>query len=125
MAISQLRSKRSATGSRYKNTRAKKLSEGGRLPMLTRIGPRKVKSVEGRGFTLKLKALTLETANVYDSKAKKYQKSEIVNVEYSPANRNYVRRNILTKGTIIETKAGKAVITNRPSQEGTVNAVLQ
>ena len=35
-----------------------------------------------------------------------------------------VRRNILTKGAIIETDAGKAKITNRPGQEGTVNAVL-
>jgi len=42
----------------------------------------------------------------------------------NPANRHFVRRNILTKGTIIETVKGKAKITGRPGQEGMVNAVL-
>ncbi len=40
------------------------------------------------------------------------------------ANRHYVRRDIITKGTIIQTKLGKARVTSRPAQDGTVNAVL-
>ena len=30
----------------------------------------------------------------------------------------------MTKGTIIETEKGKAKITSRPGQEGSINAVL-
>ena len=35
-----------------------------------------------------------------------------------------VRRNIITKGSIVETKLGKAKVTCRPGQEGSVNGVL-
>ena len=42
----------------------------------------------------------------------------------NPANRHFVRRNIMTKGTVIETEKGKARITSRPGQDGTINAVL-
>jgi small subunit ribosomal protein S8e len=35
-----------------------------------------------------------------------------------------VRRNIVTKGAIIETDAGQARVVSRPGQDGQVNAVL-
>ena len=40
------------------------------------------------------------------------------------ANPNYVRQNIITKGSVIETEKGKAKVTSRPGQHGVVNAVL-
>jgi small subunit ribosomal protein S8e len=40
------------------------------------------------------------------------------------ANIHYVRRNIINKGAIIETNLGKARVTSRPGQTGTINAVL-
>ncbi len=49
--------------------------------------------------------------------------AEIESVLENPANRHFVRRNILTKGTIIETSKGKARITNSPGQDGIINAV--
>ena len=42
----------------------------------------------------------------------------------NPANPNYVRRNLLTKGAIIKTELGNARILSRPGQDGTINAVL-
>ncbi|MCD6558125.1 MAG: 30S ribosomal protein S8e, partial [Candidatus Aenigmarchaeota archaeon] len=36
----------------------------------------------------------------------------------------FVRRNIITKGAIIMTEDGRAVVTNRPGQEGVINAKL-
>jgi len=45
-------------------------------------------------------------------------------VEANPANINYVRRNLLTKGAIITTDLGRARIVSRPGQDGVVNAVL-
>jgi small subunit ribosomal protein S8e len=68
--------------------------------------------------------LSVDIANVYNPKTKKYSKEKIVTTSANPANRHFARRNIITKGSIIETEKGKARITSRPGQEGTVNAVL-
>jgi small subunit ribosomal protein S8e len=35
-----------------------------------------------------------------------------------------VRRNIITRGAVVETKLGRARITSRPGQHGVANAVL-
>ena len=59
-----------------------------------------------------------------DPKTKKYSRVKIDQVIDNPANRNFVRRNILTKGTIIKTSKGNAKIVSRPGQEGMLNAVL-
>ncbi|MFT4309776.1 MAG: 30S ribosomal protein S8e [Candidatus Woesearchaeota archaeon] len=124
MVISQLRSRRKPTGSRYKNVRSKKLSEKGRSPVFTKLEPKKTRLIKGKGSTMKLKALCMDTANVYDPKEKKYKKTKLLTVIENPANTNYVRRSILTKGTIVQTELGNARITNRPSQEGSINAIL-
>jgi len=42
----------------------------------------------------------------------------------SPDNRNFARQNIITKGAIIETDAGKAVVLNSPGTDGAINARL-
>jgi len=42
----------------------------------------------------------------------------------TPSNREYAKRNIITKGAIIQTSEGKARVTSRPGQDGVVNAVL-
>ncbi len=124
MAITQHRSKRKPTGGRYKAFRGKRLYEKGNLPINTRIDSKKTKLVKGRGFTSKLKALRLNEANVYNPKEKKYVKTELKNVLENPANRNYARRNIITKGAVIESSIGKIKVTNRPGQEGFINAIL-
>ena len=124
MAKSQERSKRKISGGRYKDYRKKKLRSLGNLPTLTIVGERKTKTKRIKAGRLKTILLTSNKANVFNSKTKKYAIAEIIKVSDSPANRNYIRRNIMTKGTIIETNAGKAKITSRPGQEGTINAVL-
>ena len=48
----------------------------------------------------------------------------IENVVSNAANLNYVRRNVITKGAIIDTSEGRARVTSRPGQTGQVNAVL-
>ena len=64
----------------------------------------------------------LDTASIIEKG--KSKKVEIKNVIETPQNRFLSRQNRLAKGVIIETSAGKARITNRPSREGCVNAVL-
>ncbi len=122
--ITQSRPKRNAAGARYHAARSKKLYEMGNEPTLTRIGSRKRATDRIVGGRTKTRLLKEDTANVFDKKAKKYAKAKIKTVLENPANRHYVRRNIITKGTIIETELGRAVVTNRPGQEGVVNAVL-
>ncbi len=53
-----------------------------------------------------------------------YKKVQITNVLESKNNRNFARQNILTKGTVINTELGKAIILNRPGREGNINAKL-
>lgn len=97
----------------------------GRMPALSKIGDtQKIKVVKARGGSIKMKALVVQVANVLDPKTKKFTKSTIKQVLESSANRHFVRRNIVVKGTIIQTEAGKARVTSRPGQDGTVNAVL-
>ncbi|MCK4518463.1 hypothetical protein KAT92_06805 [Candidatus Babeliales bacterium] len=52
------------------------------------------------------------------------KRARVKDVIESAANRHYTREDIITKGTIIETEAGKARVTSRPGQDGVVNAVL-
>jgi len=124
MAISQRRSKRSATSSRYKNNRGKRSAEQGRVPSLTKVDERKLKVIRTLGGNHKQILLNDNTANLFERKTKKYTKVKIMSVVETPSNRHFVRRNIMTKGSFIQTEKGKAVITNRPGQEGTINAVL-
>lgn len=124
MAVSQSRPRRKATGSRYVSLRKKKLYELGRDPTLTKLGEQKKKSLRVRAGKNKEILLTADTINLTDPKTKKSSKIKVKTVLENPANRHFVRRNILTKGTVIETEKGKAKITSRPGQEGSVNAVL-
>ena len=76
------------------------------------------------GNSQKMRLLSMDIANIFDPKTKKYQQVKIKTILENPANRHYVRRNIMTKGSVIDTEMGKARITSRPGQDGTVNAVL-
>ena len=77
-----------------------------------------------RGGNVKLSLRQATEAVVSDKKSGKTVKAKILAVVSTPANREYARRNIITKGTVIRTTAGLAVVTSRPGQDGAVNAVL-
>lgn len=124
MAILQLRSKRKETGGRYKRPKVKRLARLGGLPVHTKIGVRKVKALRTLGANVKEKMLSAHSANTYDPKTKKHELTSIKSIVENPANRHYVRRNILTKGAVVLTEKGKARITSRPGQGAVANAVL-
>lgn len=125
MVVLQKRANRRATGGRYKALRVKRKHQMGRLPALTKVEekPRKTK-IKLLGGNQKIKLLSTNQLNVYDPKTKKYQKAVITSVVENPANRHYIRRNIMTKGSIVETDKGKAKITSRPGQEGAISGIL-
>lgn len=124
MALWQRKSKRSKTGRRIRYHRGKRKAEIGKEQNLTTIGPTTTKKVRTRGNNKKTRAKTINVAYVVDPKTKKTEKTEIISVIENKANIHYVRRNIVNKGAIIETKKGKAKVTSRPGQTGEVNAVL-
>ena len=118
------RKKRKVTGGLYRQFRGKRKFELGKEPTLTKLGEEKIHVVKTKGGSKKTKVLVTKHANVLDPKTKKYAKAEIKSVLECPANRHFVRRNIIVKGAVIETALGKAKVISRPGQDGTVNAVL-
>lgn len=77
-----------------------------------------------RGGGTELALRKAEFANVTDPSSRKTAKTKIVKVTHNPANRDYERRGVLTKGAIIETELGPAKVVSRPGQDGVVNALL-
>ena len=122
MAISQYRSKRKVSGGVYVPYRKKKKYELGNEPRNTKVDKVRKKIFRTLGGNSKVVLLSTDEANVFDGK--KYSKSKIKSVIDNSANRHFVRRNIITKGAIIDTEVGKAKVTSRPGQEGAINAVL-
>jgi len=124
MVIIQHQPKRKPTGGRYKNRPTKRLNRMGREPMLTKLGERSLKIIKAKGGNIKQKLAHEKTVNLYNPKTKKCSKALIKQIIETPADPHFARRNIMVKGTIIVTEVGKARITNRPGQEGSINAVL-
>ena len=124
MAISQGRPRRKQTGARYKDYRKKRQYELGREPSFTKLGRKRVRIIRTMGANRKLRILSSDTANLFDPKSKSFKQAKIKTITDNPANRHFIRRNIMTKGSVIDTELGKARITSRPGQDGVINAVL-
>lgn len=123
MAIWQGQSVRKPTGGRRRPNMGKKKREIGSEIVLTELGEDRHVIQRTRGGNEKTRVYRANAANVTDPKSGKTTRADIKGVTENPANIHYVRRNILTKGAVIETSAGKARITSRPGQDGCVNAV--
>ncbi len=124
MVTTQYRARRKTSGGRYRSWRKKRIYESGNLPAYTKLGKKVVKIHSTVGDHKKIFLQSADTANVYDPKAKKYSQLKVETIAENPANRHFVRRSIITKGTIIKTEKGNARVTNRPGQEGVINAIL-
>ncbi len=125
MVIIQDRSTRKHTGGRNKSSRTKRLALTGGNPSLTAIGEKRAKNTRVRGGIRKTSLLSVDVVNLFDPKTGKHTKAKLKEVKESESNRNYVRRNIITKGSVVNTDKGLAVVTNRPGQEGAINCVLK
>jgi small subunit ribosomal protein S8e len=115
---------RKITGGKYRHFRKKKKHALPGLERKVRLGELKQKMLRSLGGKRKTILLSADHANIMDAKTKKAKKAKIKNVIETPSNRFLARQNILVKGAIIETELGQAKITNRPSQEGMVQAIL-
>lgn len=115
---------RKITGGKYRDFRKKKKHSLRGITRKVKLGDEKKKKIRARGGKKRTVLLAESQVNIIDPKTKKAQKSVIKNVLETPSDRFLARQNILIKGAVIETDLGKAQITNRPSQEGAVQAVL-
>jgi small subunit ribosomal protein S8e len=121
MPVHQGKSKRKLTGAKLRTFRKKRKYEIGREPIETKLGEEKKKKVRVRGGNIKVKLQTTRYVNLTDRGTTK--KVRLLGVEENPANLDFTRRQIITKGSIIQTDMGLAKVTSRPGQDGVINAV--
>jgi small subunit ribosomal protein S8e len=106
--------------------RKKKSRFFGRPAADTQLGDDSRKSVRVRGGGVKVKLMRAKFANVLVEG--KHVRCEVTWVANNPASRDLTRRNIITKGAVVDVKgpdgaAFKARVTSRPGQVGVLNAV--
>jgi small subunit ribosomal protein S8e len=115
--------KRKKTGGRRKAYRTKHRSELGRHPVETTFDETERKFVDGRSGMIKTKLVSENVVNLSDPSTGKTERLQILGVVRNPANVDYNRRGVLTKGTIVRTEKGLAKIVSSPGQDGVLNAV--
>lgn len=122
MAVWQDRSTTKKTGGKTRKYRKSRKYDLGSEFSEPEVGERKTITKRIRGGNQKTVAKRSETINV--AKDGEVVEAEIHSVEENPANPNYVRRSLLTKGAVVDTSEGKVKITSRPGQDGVINGKL-
>lgn len=115
---------RKISGGKYHLARKRKKFELASQPRIVKLGKERKRKIRTMSGKIKTVLLAADTCNLTDKKTKKAIKAKIKNVLETPANKFLARQNVLMKSSIIDTDKGKARITNRPSQEGSVEAEL-
>jgi len=116
--------KRKSTGGKKNPYRSKRKYEMGRPPTLTKIGEEdETKKIRVKGGGVKIRVLQATYANVAIEKDR-VVRARILDVVENPANREFSRMKVITKGAVIKTEVGNAVVTSKPGADGVVNARL-
>jgi small subunit ribosomal protein S8e len=115
--------KRKKTGGKRHKIRGRRAYEKDGFPLEPVVGEPKRKIIRARGGKIKVGVVSDSFANVA-SKDGKVRKVKILRVKLSPANRDYQRRGVITRGAILETEIGEAKVTSKPTDNGVINAVL-
>ena len=106
-------SRRKSTGGRRVPSRGKRSTEISSEKQFALIGEPKRKIYRKTGGNLSL-----------IGKDGKSSVATITTVIKNDANPNYIRRNILTRGAVVETDKGHVKITSRPGHDGGLNGVI-
>ncbi|MEM0149646.1 MAG: 30S ribosomal protein S8e [Candidatus Micrarchaeaceae archaeon] len=115
--------KKLGNGKKVRKFRDKRRSEIGNYFAATKLSQSSAAArTRKRGGSLGIKLKHAAFANVLTKAG--YKKAKITEVIESKDNKNFARQNIITKGTLINTELGKAVVLNRPGREGAINARL-
>lgn len=116
--------KRKKTGGKKRAYRTKRAFDQGRHPVETVLGETRRKTVTGRARITKNKIVKTDLVNVSNPGTGLTERLEIIDVIRNPANPDYNRRGVITKGTIVRTEKGLARIVSRPGQHGSLSAIL-
>lgn len=115
---------RKLTGGRIIPNRTRRKYEIDRYPNEPTVGDTKNVIRRVRGNNVKVAFKFAGYANVNDQDTKKTTRVKIIRVNKNPANKDYTRRGVVTKGSILETELGLAKVVSRPGQDGIVNAII-
>lgn len=117
------KTKSSGSGGHRRMATGKRKAHWGGFFARAKLGEKEeVRAFRTRGGSKKAAVHTAMHVNV--ATGNKVQRVKIVTVKESPDNRHFARENLLTLGAVVETELGKAKVTSRPGQDGSVNAVL-
>lgn len=105
--------------------RTKRKSESIGISVPIQIGEKKSKINRGLGGSRRTLLLRVMEGNMLDPKTKKFSKVKLISVKENKANRAYARRNIITKGCIVETSEGNGIVINSPGKSGQVTLLKQ
>jgi len=120
---SRSNTKKLGNGKKIRKFRDKRRSEMGSYFTATKLSQAdSLAYTRKRGGSAGIRLKHAAYANVLTKEG--YKKVKIKEVIESKDNKNFARQNIITKGTLINTELGKAVVLNRPGREGAVNAKL-
>lgn len=114
---------RKVSGGRKVALRGRRKFEIDRYPNEATLGPLDIVSRKVRGRNIKTAFKDVDFANITDPASNKTIRAKIIRVSKNNANKDYERRGVISKGTVLETEAGPARVLSRPGQHGTVNAI--
>ncbi|MBT3420022.1 MAG: 30S ribosomal protein S8e [Euryarchaeota archaeon] len=117
-------SRRKPSGGRKVKARGKRSTEISSEKQMALIGESKTKIYRRTGGNTLVRVLAADKVSINDPKTGKTTLGIIENVVENESDPNYVRRNVLVKGAIIETDKGRVRITSRPGKDGVINGIL-
>ena len=120
-------SRRKPTGGRLKRPnryRGKRRTEVASEEQLAYVGDADArKNYRKRSGSQTVRTLSVNQVNV-NMKGGKTVRATVKNVVGNDADPNYIRRNIVTKGAVLDTDQGLVKVTSRPGMHGVVSGVL-
>ena len=84
----------------------------------------RTKVIRTLGGNQKTRLYRTNVVNAIDQETGKTVQATVTDVIDNAASNEFRRRDIITKGTILETSAGNVRVTNKPSKEGFVNGII-
>jgi len=107
---------------RYRGKRRTEVSSEAQYAYIGEKDDRKMYRKNAGSQTTRL--LLANTVNVNIPKEGMTVKATINSVIANDADPNFIRRNIVTKGSIVDTSMGKVKITSRPGMHGVASGIL-
>jgi small subunit ribosomal protein S8e len=117
--------KQKKTGGKKRAFRTKRIYDQGGYTVESELADIERKKVSGRSKITKTKIVKTNYVNVSNPQTGITERLQILEVISNPANADYNRRRVITKGAIIRTEKGIAKIVSRPGQDGALNAIVQ